>query len=116
MDYIERHYTEDLSIDSICQTFKISPSSVHRICKRAFNKSFKEHIAELRLREARALIIKRDYLPSSVAKLVGYKSYSSFFRAYKKAFGNQQAGKAHTGRKCNPDKISEKEIIIKLMK
>lgn len=86
MDYIERHYTEDLSIDSICEKFKISPSSVHRICKRAFNKSFKEHIAELRLREARALIVKRDYLPSSVAKLVGYKSYSSFFRAYKKAF------------------------------
>ena len=87
IDYIERHYTEDLSINSICEKFGISPSSVHRICKKSFNKSFKEHIAELRLREARALIVKRDYMPSKVSKIIGYKSYSSFFRAYKKAFG-----------------------------
>ena len=87
IDYIERHYTENLTIDMICEKFGISPSSVHRICKKAFKESFKEHIASLRLREARALIIKKDYMPSSAAKLVGYKSYSSFFRAYKNAFG-----------------------------
>ena len=87
IDYIERHYADNLSIELLCEKFGVSPSSIHRICKKATGKSFKDHISELRLREARALITKKNYLPSSAAKICGYKTYSSFYRAYVKVFG-----------------------------
>ena len=87
IDYIDRHYAENLSIEMLCEKFGVSASSIHRICKKATGKTFKDLIAQLRLREARALIIKKNYLPASAAKICGYKIYSSFYRAYVKAFG-----------------------------
>ncbi len=86
IDYIERHYTEKITMKDLCDKFFISPSSIHRICKKAFGKTFKEELSELRLREARALIQKKNILPSKAAKICGYSDYSSFFRAYKKNF------------------------------
>lgn len=86
LDYIERHYTDDLTIKKLQEKFYVSSASINRICHRLTNRSFKEFVNYLRLREAKSLIVNGKP-PIKVYKLCGYNDYSAFYRAYKKEHG-----------------------------
>ncbi|MGN0172928.1 MAG: helix-turn-helix domain-containing protein [Acutalibacteraceae bacterium] len=87
IDYIEKHYLEKITLQSICDKFFVSINTVNAIVKKFTGSTFKQRIMYLRLNAANTLIKDGNYSISSISKLSGFHDYSSFVRAYKKHFG-----------------------------
>ena len=87
MDYIEKHYLEKVTLQTISDKFYISYNTINSIVKGISGKTFKEYLTILRLDTANTLIKAGYYSLASVAKLSGFPDYSAFIRTYKKYYG-----------------------------
>lgn len=92
LNYIDTHYAEDLSLNSIANYLNISVSSLSHGFKKDLNISVYKYLTEKRLSVTRQLIEKGKTL-NEAAFLSGFKDYSSFFRLYKNHFGNPPSKK-----------------------
>lgn len=86
IDYINRHLSDDLSLDRICERFYISKPQLCRIFKAATGSTVWEYVTVKRLMAAQQLI-SEGTLPTKAAVLCGFNDYSVFYRAYKRRFG-----------------------------
>ena len=84
--YINRHLTESLSLDVLCEKFYISKSHLNRKFKRLTGSTVWEYIKTKRLVTAKELLHSGKH-PTAVAIQCGFKEYSAFFYAYKAKFG-----------------------------
>ena len=98
MDYIERHYLEDITSKKICELFFISYNTLNATIKSFTGKTFWEYVTSLKLSMANKLIESEKYTLTDVAALSGFKSYPSFFQAYKKHFGVSPTRSSQTAK------------------
>ena len=84
--YINRHLTQDLSLDDLCEKFYISKSHLNRRFKRLTGSTVWEYIKTKRLVTAKELLQSGTH-PTAVATQCGFREYSAFFYAYKAKFG-----------------------------
>ena len=84
--YINRHLTEDLSLERLCEKFYISKSHLNRKFKLLTGSTVWEYIKTKRLVTAKELLQSGKH-PTVVAAQCGFREYSSFFYAYKAKFG-----------------------------
>lgn len=87
INWIRNHYKEPLSIDALARSVHMSPSVLHRRFKAATVMSPLQYQKQLRLLEARKMLISGDLEAASVAYEVGYESPSQFSREYRRLFG-----------------------------
>ncbi|MBE7024328.1 MAG: helix-turn-helix transcriptional regulator [Ruminococcaceae bacterium] len=84
--YIDKHITEELTLDGIADKFGISKYCLCHLFKKNMGYTVFQYI-----RRKRLYLVKKYYAPGmnliNVSRLVGYKSYSNFYRDYYKAFG-----------------------------
>jgi AraC-like DNA-binding protein len=85
--WIRTHYNEPLSIDALARTVHMSPSVLHRRFKAATVMSPLQYQKQVRLLEARKMLMSGDIEAASVAYEVGYESPSQFSREYRRLFG-----------------------------
>lgn len=85
--WIRDHYNEPLKIDTLARTVHMSPSVLHRRFKAATVMSPLQYQKQVRLLEARKLLMSADVEAASVAYEVGYESPSQFSREYRRLFG-----------------------------
>jgi AraC-like DNA-binding protein len=85
--WIRTHYNEPLSIDALARTVHMSPSVLHRRFKAATVMSPLQYQKQVRLLEARKMLMSGDVEAASVAYEVGYESPSQFSREYRRLFG-----------------------------
>lgn len=83
--YINRHLTEPLDLDGICQRFYLSKSQLNRKFKRMTGSTVWEYISTKRLLLAKQLL-QNGHHPTYVAEKCGFGDYCTFFRAYKRKF------------------------------
>lgn len=84
--YINAHLYEELSLDGICKEFYISKPQLCRMFKRATGSTVWEYVTVKRLLAAQRLI--RSGIPvAETARKCGFGDYTSFYRAYRKQFG-----------------------------
>lgn len=86
IDYVNRHLSEDLSLDHICTRFYISKPQLCRIFKAATGSAVWEYVTVKRLMAAQQLI-RSGTPPTKAATLCGFNDYSVFYRAYRRRFG-----------------------------
>lgn len=84
---LHRHYLEPLRIDDLAQQLHMSTSSLHHQFKAATAMSPLQYHKQLRLHEARRLMLMEGCDAAVAAQRVGYESPSQFNREYKRAFG-----------------------------
>lgn len=84
--FIDRHLTETLNLDLICDRFFISKAQLIRNFKKNLGTTVGDYINTKRLLLARDLILE-GHNPTTVYLQCGFRDYSAFFRAYKKKFG-----------------------------
>ncbi|MGN0173934.1 MAG: helix-turn-helix domain-containing protein [Acutalibacteraceae bacterium] len=87
IDYIEHHYLENITYESLCNKFFISRTTLNKIMHLMTNMSLRKYVEKLRLGDAKTLLIVKGMDTEKVATMCGYKSYSAFFNAYKKYYG-----------------------------
>lgn len=86
--YINEHLFEDISVLSIANQFFMSVSQVERIFKRSVHSSVWKYINAKRLSAARTKI--ENGISASIAcEECAFGDYSSFYRAYVKAYGEK---------------------------
>lgn len=86
IDYINKHISEDISINKLCNEFFISESQLSRIFKKATGTTVWAYVTTKRLMNAHQLILS-GISPTAAYSDCGFKDYSTFFRAYKKKYG-----------------------------
>jgi AraC-like DNA-binding protein len=87
INWIRTHYNQPLSIDALARTAHMSPSVLHRRFKAATVMSPLQYQKQIRLLEARKMLMSGGAEAASVAYEVGYESPSQFSREYRRLFG-----------------------------
>lgn len=92
IEFIEYHYTENITLKTLEDKFFISDKTINRMCKMMRGQTFHNYLISLRLKEAENFMkTNKQKSLKKVAKLSGFQSYSSFFRAYKAKYGKPPA-------------------------
>lgn len=88
--YIDQHYAEDLSLDTLAQLIPLSKSYLMFYFKRITGTSIVTYITQIRIRNACELLLSTSKQVVQIAMECGFDNLSNFNRQFKK----------HTG--CSP--------------
>lgn len=106
-EYINTHYTEDLSLEQTAETVSINPSYLSYIFKKETGITFLQYLTNIRLQKACELMLsKPDLSLEAVSSQTGYHSASYFHKIFRAKFGvsprqwlQGKQKKPHTPRK-----------------
>ncbi|WP_413168124.1 AraC family transcriptional regulator N-terminal domain-containing protein [Capilliphycus salinus ALCB114379] len=84
---IKSNFTQPMRIEDLASQIGMSTSSLHRHFKQVTSMSPLQYQKQLRLLEARRLMLAEDFDATSTAYQVGYESPSQFSREYSRLFG-----------------------------
>ena len=87
LKYITENFKNDISINDISDAIGLSYSHVRKIFKDEIGESIVDYINNLRIKEAKELLIKTDLSIKSIATNLGYNNDQSFTRFFKKYEG-----------------------------
>ncbi|OAX48922.1 AraC family transcriptional regulator [Paenibacillus sp. AD87] len=87
IEHIVRHWEQPFRIEDLAETANMSVSSFHRHFKEITAMSPLQFQKQLRLQEARRLLMAESADAADVAFRVGYESASQFSREYSRMFG-----------------------------
>lgn len=87
IDWIKRNFREPFRIEAVCEEARMSPSALHAHFKSVTLMSPLQYQKQLRLQEARRLIMTRSADAATAGHRVGYDSPSQFSREYRRLFG-----------------------------
>ncbi|WP_218971802.1 helix-turn-helix transcriptional regulator [Necropsobacter massiliensis] len=82
--YIELHFTEDLTRESIAKTFHISPNYLSFLFQQKSRMGLNQYINQLRLEHAKSLLKRYDLNVQEIALAAGFKDSNYFCRIFKK--------------------------------
>ncbi|AMJ62178.1 AraC family transcriptional regulator [Bosea sp. PAMC 26642] len=85
--WIKRNYDKGFSIETLAEVASMSPSALHQHFKAVTMMSPLQYQKQLRLQEARRLILSAALDAASAGFRVGYESPSQFSREYRRLFG-----------------------------
>lgn len=84
--YVEANLSNPISIKSTAHHFLVSESTVSQLFSKRLGVSYYRFVTQRRLIAAKDLILNDEPL-TDIAGKVGFKDYSSFYRAFKSQFG-----------------------------
>ncbi|WP_224372120.1 AraC family transcriptional regulator [Hyalangium versicolor] len=85
--WLKSHFAEPLRIEDVAREVHMSPSSLHHHFKAVTAMSPLQYQKQLRLQEARRLLLSADVDVATAGFRVGYESPSQFGREYRRLFG-----------------------------
>ena len=85
--YIEEHYTQDLTSQLLAQAAEFSPKYFNELFKKKYGKSALDYATELRLQQAKRLMAESGTKLREIAHQVGYADEFYFSRKFKKMIG-----------------------------
>ncbi|MBB3114168.1 two-component system response regulator YesN [Paenibacillus phyllosphaerae] len=85
--YIDEHYMQDLSLESVAAVFHFNPSYFSQYFKNKLNINFSQYLTQIRLMKAKNELEQSDDRVYQVAERLGYHDVKYFNRVFKKEFG-----------------------------
>jgi len=85
--WLKQHYTEDVPMDDLATKAHMSPSTFRQHFRAVAGMSPLQYLKNLRLQDARQLMLNENLDAGSAAVRVGYESASQFSREYSRLFG-----------------------------
>lgn len=86
--YINKHYTEEINVHTLCTQFQIGKTSLYEFSKQNYGMGIAEHIRNLRIEKAKQLLIEQpDLHVSEIASLCGFSDYNYFITVFKRLVG-----------------------------
>jgi len=86
-DYIEKNYTNELSIDDIAHFVALSTNYFANQFKKRTGKTIGDYISSVRMKEAERLLRDTDLLVSEISYRIGYQNPYYFSRVFHATFG-----------------------------
>jgi AraC-like DNA-binding protein len=85
--WLKSHFNESVGVEALAKRVGLSPSSLHQHFKSMTAMSPLQYQKQLRLQEARRLLLRESIDAADAAYRVGYESPSQFSREYRRMFG-----------------------------
>lgn len=102
MRYLDSHLEEDLNIDALAERFYISKFHMMRTFRRETGYTVYEYLSQRRLLHAR-MLMEGGMRATEACYRSGFRSYSSFTRAYSKHFGSTPTGRVDAAHRRAED-------------
>lgn len=87
MEYIQKHYNEDISLNEISKYVNLSPQHFSKTFKEVTNFNYVEWVNNLRITKAKEIMNQEDYTIGEVGTMVGFPNANYFSRIFKKYVG-----------------------------
>lgn len=85
--FIQEHYGERISLDTLTDNFYLSKTYISRIFKKKLCVNFVTYLTDYRLARAKELLEETEDKISVISEKVGFSDYSYFCIVFKKKFG-----------------------------
>ncbi|KPF47667.1 AraC family transcriptional regulator [beta proteobacterium AAP121] len=102
IDWLKRHYAEPLRVEELAREVRMAVSTFHHQFKALTAMSPLQYQKQIRLTEARRLMLMDDLDAATAAYRVGYESPSQFSREYSRHFGAPPARDISQLRRAPP--------------
>ncbi|MGB9802782.1 response regulator transcription factor [Desulfofundulus sp.] len=86
-ELIRKNYTKPITLTQIARQVHLSPAYLSRLFKQRTGQSFIEYLTEVRLNEAKALLLTGEETIDQIAGKVGFSNNSYFTAVFKKREG-----------------------------
>lgn len=86
-DYLESHYAEDLSLDSVADRMNMSSNYLSAYIKEKTGTNFSDHLNKVRIRQAKEMLYGTSLSVQDIGERIGYRNVTSFIRMFKKITG-----------------------------
>lgn len=87
LNYISKHYMEDLSLELVASQNKISSFYLSRLFKQELDHTFLELLTDIRISKAMELLFHGNYSVQEISQKCGYINTSYFYKLFKKQTG-----------------------------
>lgn len=88
VQYINRHFQENLSLTEVAEKFHIESSYFSRMFRKEVGDTFVVYISKKRMEKAIEYMKKTDISLTEIAFLVGYDDYTYFNKVFRKMMGS----------------------------
>ncbi|MFB5188793.1 AraC family transcriptional regulator [Alicyclobacillus fastidiosus] len=85
--YIEAHYYHSLSAEDLANRLKITSRHMNAIFKEQFHMTPIQYLNDVRIKQAKELLLGTDKEIISICFEVGFETISTFYRAFKRKVG-----------------------------
>lgn len=89
--YVEDHCRESITLDDVAEVVHVSPSRVRHVFKDVTGVGFKEYVTNVRLAEAKRLLLSTDLSVAEIARAVSYTNLHQFYRVFYRSFAMSPA-------------------------
>lgn len=85
--YVDRHCREGITLGEVAEVAHVSPSRVRHLFKDVTGVSFKEYVTQVRMTEAKRLLLGTELSVADVAGTVSYTNLSQFYKVFARSCG-----------------------------
>lgn len=87
LTYIEQHYAGHITLNDLARESFYSPYYLSKMFKECLVFTFTEYVQDVRLREAKRMLLETEDSVESIGRSVGYENKTQFFRLFKQSLG-----------------------------
>ncbi len=98
LGYINNHYSEELTLETVSSRYYLSTCYFSRTFKEATGFHFVEYLNNVRIKEAKKLLLNSHLTVNEIASATGFHSSTHFGRVFKQIVG------------CSPSSYKKKEL------
>ena len=91
-DFFSKRYNSAVTLDDLAAELNLSRKQTEREVKRITGNGFSEELTKRRINAAVILSRTTDLSLAEIGELVGYATYSGFYKAYKRAISASASG------------------------
>jgi two-component system, response regulator YesN len=86
-ELMDFNYYKEISLQEVADSIGVSAAHLSRVVKKELGKNFKEYIIDLRIENAKKLLVQTNYKVMDISKTVGYDNAEYFSRIFKRQTG-----------------------------
>ena len=107
--YVRKNYMQNICLEQLAEITHVSISALERRFKKFLGKTPKQYINEVRLENARRLLIETNIAIATIANDTGFAEHSYFSRQFQKLFDQcpSEYRQEHCSRKTLSHDIKE---------
>jgi len=91
MDLVKANFTKDWNVSDYAEKLMVTSNHLNKAVKKATQRSASEVLFELKIQEAKVMLLQTDSSISEIAELLGFKDISYFGKFFKKQTGQSPA-------------------------
>lgn len=87
-EYLSKHYNQDITLRDVAELLNVSEKQAARLTRQYTGNTFRNEVCRQRMEVAAHLAATTGCTMSEIAEIVGFHSYSGFWKAWRKSHEN----------------------------